>query len=273
MVSAQTYLRAYVRIMPQRVNILQKLAEQKGKTDRKIQRVFASDQDRELLLQIIGKDSLFRAGEKRNQQSIRHLVWKINKSMTKAIQFLPFYFTELIKNEEIKPADRNSFLNVGKSILIIANSVPIGQLESLYQQESAALQKKDMVTYQRIIKQEQELALKVINLLTPIKELALNLSQILKFFAKSAILSLVGVLIISLCCVEIIVKSLLTVAIFLSVGLFNAGKALTMAVVKSFLTPFVVLQGSFSQMTKQVTGPISNAVLEQFEKLFENTIV
>jgi len=82
MTSLERHLRAFVRVMPRRAKIIANLIKKKRIIDAKIlKNNNATPSDIEEWKSIVGKDTLFRSAEKRDRQSIRHYLWKIQKSL------------------------------------------------------------------------------------------------------------------------------------------------------------------------------------------------
>lgn len=78
MTSFERYFKAFVRVMPKRMKIIDKLVKEKQKLD---EQIIAGDTSKETLSKweyIVGKDAPFthRSAEKREKQSLRHYIFK-----------------------------------------------------------------------------------------------------------------------------------------------------------------------------------------------------
>jgi len=75
------YFKAYVRVMPKRMKIVSKFMKEKRKLDR---RILAGETSNDILSEwkyIVGENKLFRSAEKRENQSLRHYIYKAIKGL------------------------------------------------------------------------------------------------------------------------------------------------------------------------------------------------
>jgi len=108
MVSVKKYMQAYVNVMPQRIKLLKQLLKRKKDLDYIIQRGAANDSTIENWKQIIGTGKLFVTAENRPQPTIRHLLWKIQKSLA----YFPRVERKLAKLDDIDRSIKNAYYAV-----------------------------------------------------------------------------------------------------------------------------------------------------------------
>lgn len=159
----KTYLQAFYRRVPVAARVLGNLLSKKANLDAKLQRTgFSNTTAVEQLRCVIGLDHLFRPGEKRHQQSVRHYLFKFERSLILLFRSAPSarnFFIELgrKKDYEFIAKDFLSFLNRENLALLGSLIDEIGRLRILFAKQTNALQKKNWEIYRRLVREEERL--------------------------------------------------------------------------------------------------------------------
>jgi len=82
MVHVVTYMKTFAKVMPRRTTLLHKALLRKYAIDKLIaKRGYGTRKQLIELLDMMGEDTLFRPAEKRNRQTVRHYLWKLQKGL------------------------------------------------------------------------------------------------------------------------------------------------------------------------------------------------
>ena len=167
MVSAEQYVIAFQKVMPRRIEELRELVNSKKAIDDIFLRTKVLSRDNaNRLLEIIGKNSLFKKGTKR-KGTLRHRIFKINKSLNVARHYMKRSEKELLKDKDIEGRiiSRGALFEINKLVESIIDVTD--QLEEVYRIQEYTLHGvvSDPVKYTRdyeaIIYTERELIEKV----------------------------------------------------------------------------------------------------------------
>lgn len=164
MVSFETYLKAYVTVIPKRAKILQDRIKQKHNIDQELMlsQGLLYRKQVEMLVSIIGEDILFRSAEKRKKQTIRHYLYKFIKSFDFFLRkwdslqgeqyelFKNSYeFSHIAKSQETYDSLIEDLSGINKECKDIAANLlkAFQNLDAVYKKELSSLQQilKDLV--------------------------------------------------------------------------------------------------------------------------------
>ena len=201
MVSLQLYLKTFFAVMPKRFKVLSELKSQKAKIDRKaISRKFLEDKEIDQLIAIIGKDSILRRAEKRNQDTLRHLIYKLLKSTE---NFERFYDEEFLPDPERSELEtmlpRDVYLQIIKKQTkplkdFIREMTPrliqlLNEMDEVYRNEVKILQQcygntDNLVKYQEYLQIEKELGKKSKTFFSELESHSKNFVNVIKSYFK-----------------------------------------------------------------------------------------
>lgn len=187
MVSSQYYIKRFFSAMPQRFKLIKELRETKSKVDSKILvGKGLSSGDINTLINIIGKDAIFRRAEKRNKPTLRHVSWKLLKSI-KA-------FYEL--KEDINPSKIQKEFRAKIMYLVefLQERLPylekfLDGLDKVYAKEANTLGKilegkLAIDSYKELLQEEQQIMIQAEPYFSNLKERTLTLSNIIREFEQ-----------------------------------------------------------------------------------------
>ena len=162
MVSVERYLRAFVKVMPQRTKMLRSSMRKKKALDSELEKTLKKYKNQrqiklivyELKL-LIGEDMLFNSAERRNRQTLRHYLWKFLKSFKffiesrnfigKRLEKEPKYATQFLTLLKESTEDSQNLLGLAKS------------LDELYIAEVESLEKNNFDKYLSHVQEENEI--------------------------------------------------------------------------------------------------------------------
>ena len=180
MVSAFYYLKRFFHVFPQRYKQINHLRIEKYKIDQKIiESNSLSDIEVENLINIIGRDSIFRKAENRKQLTLRHIAWKVFKSAQNYDGIrnkLPVLEpTEEFRKKALK------FRRILDSVLPNIKTI-IQYLDRVYLEQYSALVKRDFNSYIRFLHAEQDINRQINAALQPLRKNIQNLVNILELY-------------------------------------------------------------------------------------------
>jgi hypothetical protein len=165
MVSFELYLRTFVRVMPKRMRVLHRALRIKRRLDGKLGKrnkpAVVSH-----LQRIIGEDALFNSAEKRNKQTIRHMLWKIEKSIgffcsQESGNFMLYLERESVKDGAQKDPlfsfARSMYWELQRALSQSGFFSLLGELSKNYSMQAQALAKNELGNYFSLLKAEEEL--------------------------------------------------------------------------------------------------------------------
>jgi len=160
MVSVERYLRAFVKVMPQRAKILRFSMRKKRSLDSKLRSALKRGKSDKVqlfaleIISILGKDILFKSAERRNKQTLRHYLWKISKSFRFFIENRNY----IGKNLQKEPKYATQFLTILKESIEDSQNLfkSTKYLDGVYAQEVESLENKNFDLYYELAQKEQK---------------------------------------------------------------------------------------------------------------------
>jgi len=150
------YVKTFFKVMPKRIKQYKKKLRTKKRFDSAItgSRNFLGIKIQDLV-NVIGKDHLFRSAEINPQKTLRHFIWKISKSFQFVLEFKPKIESQLSQIVSIHPRtqysnlylnDLNEYFQYAFDVIPVLHKNSI-ILDKLYIQEVKALESRDISKY------------------------------------------------------------------------------------------------------------------------------
>lgn len=186
MVSEQYYLKRFISSMPQRCLLIKELRESKSKLDEKVlSGQILSQNEIEKLLLIIGRDSIFRKAETKNKPTLRHLSWKLSKSMQAFDDF----------QSDLNPSkiDKKFRQKVLFFTEFLRERMPylddfVEKLDRVYRKETIALQHaiedtRKIQEYKELLDREKEIFIQAEPYFSLFRERSMNLANFIREYS------------------------------------------------------------------------------------------
>lgn len=256
MTSLQRYLTTFFSVMPKRFRALGDLKSRKARIDKKVlANELLSDNEIEQLIVIIGRDSILRRAEKRNQDTLRHMIYKLIKADE---NFEKFY------DEEILPqtSELKSMLSreIYEEILIkqtkplrdyIREMIPqlkklLREMDEVYRNEAEILQQcyggnENILYYKNFLRTEEEVGKRVASFFSELKSRSKNFVNFIKAYFKVATTEGLASEILALC-----IGLALTVFSLWGIGFFSDIRSKDVEEIGNFLIKFILSGTSLS---------------------------
>ena len=185
MASVERYLKAFIKVIPQRsrhFNGVQKLKEE-------IDQQFFGDsfinyKTIQELKKLIGEDTLFRAAEKRDKQTLRHYLWKLSKSF----QFFEKNNGKIKRKMESSKIFKNmpqlESVHLKCGVLTSEFRRYVEKLDDIYIKEIKALKSKEFKEYFESVKLEREYVKQINSKSSDVKNIQKTLGNLAKSIIK-----------------------------------------------------------------------------------------
>jgi len=176
------YFQTFVRVIPQRAKVVRALLTQKNRLDAEfLKKGFVDEKSIEKWKSLVGEDTLFRSAEKKKEQTIRHHLWKIQKSvgnlkkwrgvMESKIEAGLYADTAFSKAENAKLLE-----NLDRAIGHATDYYsPLDRMDKYMQGQMAAVIERDLNKFKRELEYQQYEAENLRNLSVEIRRNAMTL--------------------------------------------------------------------------------------------------
>jgi len=198
MVSAQLYLKTFFAVMPERLKLIGELKSIKAEIDKRVlSGADLSSEDISQLIDIIGNDIFFRRAEKRKKYTLRHMNWKLLKSVEYFWEFYSKTFDrEYDKVRKLRKVTNSEAIDVslGKDILDLSKffvlvlpqiKVSLEKTDSIYQRESTVLESilagnENINAYKELLEEEKVINNEIGTLFLEIKKRNIKSFKVIK---------------------------------------------------------------------------------------------
>lgn len=187
MVTAQLYLTRFFNVMPRRFELIKELKDAKAKLDKSaLDDSRLSNNEISQLISIIGKDTFFRKAEIRNKPTLRHIAWKLKKSMENFGEFKRVWGENKIpKKFKKKVLYLREFL-AGRLPYI---TELVKQIDSVYRREVSVLQailidKGNITAYKQLLEEEKRIVMNTEPHFIIIKDRTITLVNVLREYEE-----------------------------------------------------------------------------------------